>query len=164
MMSHTVTVTRTTTSTTTSAIILNTGYCKTLPGILKILQIIGGAICIGIIQYYKSKYNRLFSPSPEVFFLCVATTCFIASSCLLLSCLCSLSTASIISKTLYEFIYHGVAFLLYLAGSAYLLWDARESRNQYYYENHYTVGVIGLVITALYLISTILAYRSYRGA
>ena len=39
-MSHTVTVTRTTTTTTTSAIILNTGYLKTWPGILKFLQLV----------------------------------------------------------------------------------------------------------------------------
>lgn len=38
-MSHTVTVTRTTTS-TTSAIILNTGYVKSLPGLLKLAEVV----------------------------------------------------------------------------------------------------------------------------
>lgn len=38
-MSHTVTVTRTTTS-TTSAIILNTGYVKSLPGLLKLVEVV----------------------------------------------------------------------------------------------------------------------------
>lgn len=42
-MSHTVTVTRTTT-TTTSAIIINSGYLKTWPGILKILELVGTCI------------------------------------------------------------------------------------------------------------------------
>lgn len=40
IMSHTVTVTRTTTTTTTSAIILNTGYLKTWPGLLKLAQVV----------------------------------------------------------------------------------------------------------------------------
>lgn len=40
-MSHAVTITRTTTTTTsTSALILNTGYLKTLPGILKVAQLV----------------------------------------------------------------------------------------------------------------------------
>lgn len=39
-MSHSVTVTRTTTTTTTSAIIINTGYLKTWPGILKLLELV----------------------------------------------------------------------------------------------------------------------------
>jgi hypothetical protein len=40
-MSHNVIVTRTTTTTTsTSAILLNTGYLKTTPGILKVLQLV----------------------------------------------------------------------------------------------------------------------------
>lgn len=38
-MSHTVTVTRTTTS-TTSAIILNTGYVKSIPGLLKLAEVV----------------------------------------------------------------------------------------------------------------------------
>ena len=40
-MSHSVTITRTTTSTTnTSYIVLNTGYLKTLPGILKLFEMV----------------------------------------------------------------------------------------------------------------------------
>lgn len=41
-MSHTVTVTRTTTS-TTSAIILNTGYVKSVPGLLKLAEVVSMA-------------------------------------------------------------------------------------------------------------------------
>lgn len=40
-MSHSVTITRTTTSTTnTSYIVLNTGYLKTFPGILKLFELV----------------------------------------------------------------------------------------------------------------------------
>nr|CAH7757014.1 unnamed protein product [Callosobruchus chinensis] len=39
-MSHTVTITRTTTTTTTSAIIINTGYLKSWPGLLKFAQLV----------------------------------------------------------------------------------------------------------------------------
>lgn len=43
-MSHSVTITRTTTSTTnTSYIVLNTGYIKTFPGILKLFQLVSDA-------------------------------------------------------------------------------------------------------------------------
>lgn len=163
-MSHTVTVTRTTTTTSTSAIILNTGYCKTLPGLLKIAQVIGGAIVIGIILYYKDSYYH-FVQGPVLFFICIATTFFIASACLLLSCLCSLSTASIISKTLYEFVYHGVAFLLYLAASLTLLVEVNRQKSsyRYNYEPYFTASVIGIILTILYFISTVVAYRSYRG-
>lgn len=39
-MSHSVTVTRTVTSNTTSALVVNTGYLKTLPGLLKLAQLV----------------------------------------------------------------------------------------------------------------------------
>jgi lysine/ornithine N-monooxygenase len=48
-MSHTVTVTRTTTTTTTSAIILNTGYLKTWPGLLKLAQLVRNIYKISVI-------------------------------------------------------------------------------------------------------------------
>lgn len=163
-MSHTVTVTRTTTTSSTSAIILNTGYCKTVPGLLKIAQVVGGAIVIGILLFYEDKYYH-FLHGPELFFLCAACTFFIASACLLVSCLCSLSTSSIISKTLYEFVYHGVAFLLYLAASLTFLVEVNRNKNnyRYNYNPYFTASIIGVILTILYFISTVLAYRSYRG-
>lgn len=39
-MSHAVTITRTVTTTNTNAIILNSGYLKTGPGVLKLLQLV----------------------------------------------------------------------------------------------------------------------------
>ncbi|VEN48568.1 unnamed protein product [Callosobruchus maculatus] len=111
-MSHTVTITRTTTTTTTSAIIINTGYLKSWPGLLKFAQLILGIIVVGLVSYYVDKYHR-YIQTPELFYLLIAVTFMIGTFLLLLSCLISISTASIISKTIYEVIYHGFAFLLY---------------------------------------------------
>ncbi|XP_026678248.1 uncharacterized protein LOC113466771 [Diaphorina citri] len=95
-MSHTVTVTRTTTSTTTSAIILNTGYLKTLPGLLKLAQVIIGAVILFIYIYNLDNTRVNFtSHRPEAFFICIATSFFLGSFLLLLSCIISISTGSI---------------------------------------------------------------------
>lgn len=54
-MSHSVTITRTvTTSNTTSTLIVNTGYLKTLPGLLKLAQLVS-CIVLEII------FNLVFS-------------------------------------------------------------------------------------------------------
>lgn len=43
-MSHTVTITRTvTTNNTSSTLVLNTGYIKTVPGLLKLAQLVSGS-------------------------------------------------------------------------------------------------------------------------
>lgn len=53
-MSHSVTVTRTvTTSNTTSTLVLNTGYIKTLPGLLKLAQLVINLIIILVSKYYN---------------------------------------------------------------------------------------------------------------
>ncbi|XP_046680316.1 CKLF-like MARVEL transmembrane domain-containing protein 8 isoform X2 [Homalodisca vitripennis] len=161
-MSHTVTVTRTTTSTTTSAIILNTGYCKTAPGLLKIGEVVVGLIIFLMMYLYNDRF-RLYaytSTTSHFYLFMVVFACLVGSICLLLSCLFSLSTASIIAKTLYEFIFHGVAFLLYLVAMIFYFVNNKNT-DQHPYS---TVGALGVVITVLYLASTILAYRSYRGA
>lgn len=165
-MSHTVTISRTTTTTSGSALFINTGYLGSVPGLLKLAQLLLGAACVGIVGYYLERgYLRYNGQRPELFYLLVSVTFLIGTFCLLLSCIMSLSTASIISKTLYEVIYHGVAFILYLAAGLTLLIEVNHQKNSYTrdFEPYLAAAVMGLVMAALYLLSTVLANRSYRG-
>lgn len=124
-MSHSVTITRTTTSTTnTSYIVLNTGYLKSFPGILKLFELVsetlGGELCsisnpilnsrlmqiigaavVGILAYNYEDYRRNFNHQQDLFHFLMATTFMIGTFCLLLACLTSLSTGGIIAKTIY---------------------------------------------------------------
>lgn len=164
-MSHSVTVTTHRSTTTTSAIILNTGFCTTFPGILKAVELALNIACVGILAYYIDNYGT--TSREELFFLLIAVTFLIGTFINLLSCLLSIGTASILSKTIYEYLYHGFAFLLYLSAGISLL--IYVNKDNYYYrrggkqQNAYiAAAVMGLVNAALYLISTILAYRSYH--
>ncbi|XP_014245228.1 uncharacterized protein LOC106664233 isoform X1 [Cimex lectularius] len=159
-MSHTVTVTRTTTTSTTSAIIINTGYLKTVPGILKLLEVIIAGVCLFLVSWYDVYLRR----TPYLFFFSIVTTAFVASSCLLLACLISLSTASIIAKTIYELVYHVVLCVLVLISSILFFVEVENHSKNYYYHNQYmTCAILGLILGVLYLVSTVFAYRNYRG-
>lgn len=161
-MSHTVTVTRTTTTTSTSAIILNTGYCKTLPGLLKIAEIVlGVAIIVLLFGLLDSKYNLSLWYGGVLFFHHMVVTFFIGSSLLLIGCLVSISTGSIIAKTSYEFIYHGGAFILYLIATLLLIIKIHDYDTRAY-RYYFISAALAVVNCVLYCISTILAYRSYR--
>lgn len=63
-MSHSVTITRTTTTTSTSAIILNTGYLKTMPGFLKLAQLVNInniVVCIKAISFLsRLRYEIIY--------------------------------------------------------------------------------------------------------
>ncbi|XP_046650416.1 uncharacterized protein LOC124341372 isoform X2 [Daphnia pulicaria] len=163
-MSHNVTVTRTTTTvTTTSAILLNTGYLKTTSGILKLLQLILGCVIVGLVGHYFARSSPLFFTA-ELFLLLIATTCLITTTCLLISCLLSISTATIIAKTMFELVYHGIAFGLYLASSVYMLVQASPYQN--YRDPKISAmiaaGALGAINTGLYFFSALLAFRIYR--
>jgi len=161
-MSHSVTITRTVTSSnTTSTLVLNTGYLRTCPGLLKLAELIIGAICVGIVAYH---YDRRYSyATPDLFFLLMATAFLIGTFCLLISCLFSLSTGGIISKTIYELIYHTVAAILLLIASVYLLVKIQDYKHTSLYDNYIIVAVLGLINTLLYIGSAVLARRTYRG-
>lgn len=58
-----------------------------------------GAVCVGICAH--NYYNRYYFEIQELLFFLMATTFLIGTFCLLLSCLFSLSTGGIISKTIY---------------------------------------------------------------
>ncbi|XP_031629419.1 uncharacterized protein LOC116344800 isoform X3 [Contarinia nasturtii] len=160
-MSHSVTITRTvTTSNNTSTLVLNIGYLKSLPGLLKLTQLIIGAACVGIISHH---YARYYDGLPELQFLLVATTFLIGTFCLLVSCLFSLSTGGIISKTIYELIYHTVAFVLYLIVSIWLLVKLQDYKRYDFYNKYTIVGALGILNTLLYLWSAVIARKTYRG-
>lgn len=168
-MSHNVIVTRTTTTTTsTSAILLNTGYLRTTSGILKLLQLLLGCVIVGLIgAYFGSNYrSEVAFFVAELFLLLIATTCLISTACLLASCLLSISTATIIAKTMFELIYHGVAFGLYLASSVYMLVQAspRQNSRDPLISAMIAAGALAAINTGLYFASTFLAFRIYRRA
>lgn len=99
-MSQSITITRTTTSSNASYIVLNTGYLKTFPGGLKLVEFILGVICVAILSidsYYKSGIWQ--------FFYLMAVCFMVGTFILLLSCLISLGTGGIISKTIYVSFY-----------------------------------------------------------
>uniref|UniRef100_A0A8D8KX00 (northern house mosquito) hypothetical protein n=1 Tax=Culex pipiens TaxID=7175 RepID=A0A8D8KX00_CULPI len=165
-MSHAVVITRTTTTTTsTSHVVLNTGYLRTTPGLLKLAQLIIGAINVGIVSWYLRRYHSVYaSGNPELFFLLMAVAFLIGTFCLLVSCLVSLSTGGIISKTIYELIYHTIAFLLYLIASIILLVDVTNGRYHSSLKDSYmAASILGIIVSALYLFSALIAQRSYRG-
>ncbi|XP_050437610.1 CKLF-like MARVEL transmembrane domain-containing protein 8 [Adelges cooleyi] len=162
-MSHTVTVTRTTTS-TTSAIILNTGYVKSIPGLLKLAEVILGAIVLTLLIINREYLCTcwVYGHNTHIFFLSIITTFFIASLILLISCLLSISTGPIISKTNFEFIYHGTGFILLLVAAVYLLIETNN--NNRYANNHFVIAsILAFIMAAFYLLSSIWGYRSYRG-
>ena len=164
-MSHTVTVTRTTTS-TTSAIILNTGYVKSVPGLLKLAEVILGGIVLGLLIYNRDNLCHCWvygTHNSQLFFLGTVSAFFLTSLLLLISCLLSISTGPIISKTNFEFIYHGAGFVFLLLASVFLLLDANDN-NSRSSQNHFMIAsILGLIMAAFYLLSSIWGYRSYRG-
>ncbi|XP_044734618.1 uncharacterized protein LOC123296949 [Chrysoperla carnea] len=162
-MSHSITVTRTTTTTTTSALLLNTGYMKTTPGILKFIQLVLGIVTTAIVAHYITTYN-LHALKSELFHLLMTTTFMIGTFCLLLSCLISIATGSIISKTIYEVVYHAVGFICLLVAGIILMVNVNNrSSNSYYYKPYLSAAILSLINSLLYLFSTILATKTYRG-
>ncbi|KAF6206944.1 hypothetical protein GE061_018180 [Apolygus lucorum] len=156
-MSHSVTITRTTTTSTSTAILVNTGFLKTAPGILKLFEVLLAATCLFLTLFYT--YRRyVYDHSVYEFYFATITTVLVASGCILISCLLSLSTASILTKTLFELVYHCVAFALTFASSLVFYFDVKHQKNSVLMG-----AILGLVLSILFLISSVFAFRSYRG-
>ncbi|CAD7089939.1 unnamed protein product [Hermetia illucens] len=127
-----------------------------------IMGLLLGAVCTGITFWYlNSDYVSI--SSPEFFFLLMVVTFMIATFCLLISCLFSLSTGGIISKTIYELIYHTIACILILAASLNFIIRIDRYKGSRRYEPYMVASILGLVNAILYCISAIFAQRSYKG-
>ncbi|KOC66584.1 hypothetical protein WH47_08977 [Habropoda laboriosa] len=161
-MSQSVTIRTHTVTNSSTAVIINTGYLKTLGGLLKLFQLALGVVCVAIIANYFGPY-RQYSNAAELFFLLMTTSFLIGTFILLLSCLTSPSTSTIIAKTIYELLYHSIAFGLYLAASLTFIIHVSNMKGYAHYDTLMAGAICGLVNAALYLISTIVALRTYRG-
>ncbi|XP_078052026.1 uncharacterized protein LOC144478166 [Augochlora pura] len=158
-MSHSVTIRTHTVTTNSTAVMINTGYLKTWSGVIKLLQLALGIVCVTIIGHYFSTYG--YYVSAELFFLLITTTFLIGTTILVISYLSSHSTPGIIAKTIYELIYHAIAFGLYLAAAlTFLVNVSNRGRGN---EVLMAGAICGLVNAALYFLSTIIAVRTYRG-
>ena len=160
-MSHSVTIRTQTVTSSSTAVIINSGYLKTWSGLVKLLQLALGIVCVGIIGHQFTIQN--INAAAELFFLLMTTTFLIGTFILLLSSLASLSTSGIIPKTIYELLYHAIAFGLILAASLTFLVFVSNRKGYSNYEVQMAGAVCGLVNAALYLLSTIMAVRLYRG-
>lgn len=78
---------------------INTTTNFQLSLILFSFQILG-IVVVGLVSHYFNRYQQ-YSNTPEVFFLLMAVTFLVGTFLILTSCLISISTASIISKTIY---------------------------------------------------------------
>ncbi|XP_076645840.1 uncharacterized protein LOC143355152 [Halictus rubicundus] len=159
-MSHSVTIRTQTVTSNSTAIIINTGYLKTWGGAIKLLQLILGIVCVTIIGHHFTVYSS-YMVAAELFFLLITTTFMIGTTILVISYLSSHSTPAIISKTIYELMYHAIAFGLYLAAAlTFLVNVSNRGRGD---DTLMAAAICGLVNSALYLLSTIIAIRTYRG-
>lgn len=172
-MSHTVTVRTTTTTASTSAIIINTGYIRTWNGILKFLETIVGAVVLGLVGYYGthiygSSKHGYAAGSEETLMLLVSFGFLLTTFVIMVTSMCSLMTSSVLSKTLFEFLYHIFGFIFYLsAGLALLIVvsrrnDTRYRAVEYGYEGKMAAAVLGLVNAVLYFLSAFFSFRAYR--
>lgn len=110
--------------------------CIFITNIYSIIKILG-AVCIACVTWEFWRYSP---GNTDLFFLTMACSFFIGTFCLLVSCLFSLSTGGIISKTMYELIYHSVAFVLYLVAS--ILYMIKINDNKRYYPDRLMVAAV----------------------
>jgi hypothetical protein len=159
-MSHTVKITTTTTTSNSNAFVFNSGYLKTTPGLLKFAELILGIVNVGLVAYYYTNYGW---HAEQLFLFLMSTTFMICTFCLLLSCLVSWSTSGLISKTMFELIYHAIATILLLSASINSIVKLNKKAKDNAYDAYMAASIIGLINTILYLLSTIFAQRQYRG-
>ncbi|XP_021930258.1 uncharacterized protein LOC110834914 [Zootermopsis nevadensis] len=166
----------------------NLSYVATGTGIVQLAETVLSAVCVGLVSYFGDRYyydveaqaaewmlmvlknvlkvEQMDVWKPVTFFLAVTAACLLNSFCLLVACVTSHATASKIAQTIYGVLYHFLAFGLCLAASVTLMVtvnkpDIRGYKNGYYHVPFLAAGIIGAILSGLYLLSTALSFRSY---
>ncbi|XP_011866067.1 PREDICTED: uncharacterized protein LOC105561038 [Vollenhovia emeryi] len=143
-------------------IVLNLDYLRSWNATFKILQLLLGTICVGIIGNDFNQ-EKTYSYSTLTFYL-VVTCAFYINTCLLfVSYLISSSASSVIPKTIYEFLYHTIASVLLLSASIAMMVHIHKGSTAYAssYEALLVGSIFSLLNTILYICSAVVGYGSY---
>jgi len=168
--SHHTTVTMTTTPGSggrPTEINLNFGYFRTFPGIIKIIQLILGILCMALSSPARQYVNENFGVGHNHWFLFVVVTSFIIS--LLWSFFYLLQIKDSINMQLpfswlkLELVYTAVAALLYAIAFIVLLagfgWCAGDRRKC---DTRTAAGVFGLFNTIVYAVGAYILHNDYK--
>ncbi|KAL0108107.1 hypothetical protein PUN28_015006 [Cardiocondyla obscurior] len=141
-------------------IIINTDYLKSWNGIFKLLQVVLGAICIGIIV---NNYNPTLDSlrEKETYFLIATSSYFIGTSIILICCLISPLTAAILPKTILERLYNIFATIMILSASLSLILDISLTNTKL--NNHdflLAASICGLINSILYIFSICISFMT----
>jgi len=140
---------------------INLDYLKSWNSIFKILHLVLGTICVGIIGHEFNGPAAL-SYTPLCFFLIIACTFYIGTFILFLSYMLSPSASSIIPKTIYEFLYHTIASVLLLASTIALMVHIHQKTVVIFdYSLLLAASICSLVNTVLYICSAVMGFGTY---
>jgi len=159
----TVRVTTTTTTSSASILVINTGYLKTKEGIVKLLILLLTIIVFVLVMLETQSYSHYFGRSygfyaNDLFLLLVSFAGLFTTSIMLLTCVTSLGTASLLPKISFDFTYHILCCLFFFISGLWVLIDALDKRTN----SIVAASVIALVISFLHLIHGIFSYRLCR--
>lgn len=163
----TVQVRQTTTTTTSraSVIVINSGYLTSKLGLIKLILLIVSLICFILLlleatynyQPYRSYYHYIYPPADQ-FLILVCFANWYAITLMLISALLSLGTASLLTKTSFDFIFHFVACVLYLIGGLWVAVGAFGSYNRSFKVQ--TASILALVCGIIHLVHGVFSYRN----
>jgi len=159
--------TTTTTTSRASVLVINTGYLTSKLGILKLILLILSLICFILLLLEANHPHRAYSgyyydsygyPSSDMFLILVTFGNWFTITLMLIAALLSLGTASLLTKTSYDFMFHFVACVLYLIGG---LWVAIGAFGDYERTTKIQVAaILALICGVLHLVHGVFSYRS----
>ncbi|MED6264729.1 hypothetical protein CHARACLAT_017795 [Characodon lateralis] len=130
------------------------GICTTIPDILYVPELIfGGLVWILVACTYVLPYN------PQAWVMCVSIFCFLMTFVWLVVFACG-SHHNSSGWAAADFIYHGIAAMLYLSASVLLAVVTQAFKSDpanYVYKLDISAVVFSFVATLLYVIHTILS-------
>ncbi|XP_011497505.1 PREDICTED: uncharacterized protein LOC105361901 isoform X2 [Ceratosolen solmsi marchali] len=151
-MSHSVTI-QTRTVTTGSPSAINTTFCRSWTGILKLAQVVVGLV---IMSLEVDAINESFLSSGDTFLMLVATAFMIGTAIFIISYVFSPVSEAIIGKTNYEIIYNSFALFFILIASIVVL--AQETNQGL--GRRMVAAILGIIDAILYAGNTALAVRN----
>lgn len=153
---------------------LNYRYCLSLPGILKLIEMMLNVACINLmLQYCNPTYTAVtwgfLGNTDETLFILINFSALMMNALFFISCILSVATAVALSKSVLDVMGNIAHFFICIGSSLVLLSSVVTHQpttkyKEYIFQGKVTVSVLGIVNSLLYLCSVLAAYWTCKSS
>ncbi|XP_055371442.1 uncharacterized protein LOC129605608 [Condylostylus longicornis] len=146
----------------TTYILFNRLYFKNFAGVLKLLEVALGMVCVALAGRNFSIDHNYLDEFKQITFLIITSSFMVGTYLVMLSSLLSKPFGELIGQTIYEILYNIHAGVLHLIVSSMVMSETQNYSGKKQYNVTMACAIVSMINAVFYFISAFTGHSKYK--